>query len=145
AWNVQEHSIAYCLLVTLHPPLGHTFSLERDFTKQLPPTCPGIHVDLECLCSREQLVGDMSCFLHHPEDKLPSDQSSHLLRTLCTRSYLDVEKVACWVQGLVRSAWLLLPQSHRWQLTVLPSSHSCRFQLTGISKMNICTEMVLTV
>ncbi|NXI60884.1 IPIL1 protein, partial [Chloroceryle aenea] len=119
------------------------FILEEDTTGQLPATCPSIHVELECLCSREQLLGDMSCFLHHPDDKLPRDQSSWLLRSLCTRSYLDAEKVVCWVQGLVRSAWLLLPQSHHWQLTVLPSSQSCRFLLTGISSVNIRTEMIL--
>lgn len=143
-WDVHEHTITYYLFVSLAPPPGHTFSLERDVTGQLPATCPGIRVDLECMCSREQLVGDMPCFLHHADGKLPRDQSSYLLRNLCTRSYLDVEKVACWVQGLVRSAWLLLPQSHRWQLTVLPSSQSCRFQLIGISNMNICTEIILT-
>ncbi|NXY88588.1 IPIL1 protein, partial [Alcedo cyanopectus] len=144
-WRVQENTIAYCLFVALHPPPGHSFSLERHTMQQLPASCPSIHVGLECICSREKLVGDTLCFLHHPDGSLTKDQSSYLLRTLCTRSYLDAEKVACWVQGLVHSAWMLLPQSHHWKLTLLPSSRSCRFQLTGMSKTNICTEIILAV
>ncbi|NWH55668.1 IPIL1 protein, partial [Fregata magnificens] len=128
AWSVCENSIAYRLLVFLRPPPGHSFSLELDTMAQLPARHSSVHVVLECVCSREQLLGDVLCLLHHPDDNLPRDQSSYLLRTLCTRSYLDVEKIACWVQLLVRSAWLLLPQSLHSQLTVLPSSQSCRFQ-----------------
>ncbi|XP_010575184.1 PREDICTED: inositol 1,4,5-trisphosphate receptor-interacting protein-like 1 [Haliaeetus leucocephalus] len=143
AWRVHENSIAYRLLVFLQPPPGHSFSLELGTTGQLPASRSGVSVALECLCSREQLLGDMLCFLHHQhDDKLPS---LYLLRTLCTRSRLDVEKIACWVQRLVTSAWLLLPQSYHCQLTVLPSSQSCRFQLTSTSKINICTEMIFAV
>ena len=145
AWSVHENSIAYRLLVFLRPPPGHSFSLELGTTGQLPARHSSIRVVRECVCSREPLLGDVLCFLHHPDSTLPRDQSSDLLRTLCTRSYLDVEKIACWVQLLVRSAWLLLPQSPHCQLTVLPSSHSCRFQLTSTSKMNICTEMIFAV
>ena len=145
AWSVRENSVAYRLLVFLRPPAGHSFSLELDTTGQLPARRSGIHVVLECMCSREPLLGEILCFLHHPDEKRRSDQSSDLLRTLCTGSYLDVEKIACWVQRLVRSAWLLLPQSHHCQLTVLPSSQSCRFQLTSASKVNICTEMIFAV
>ena len=145
AWSVQENSIAYRLLVFLRPPPGHSFSLELGTTGQLPARHSSIRVVRECMCSREPLLGDVLCFLHHPDGTLPRDQSSDLLRTLCTGSYLDVEKIACWVQRLVRSAWLLLPQSHHCQLTVLPSSQSCRFQLTSASKVNICTEMIFAV
>ncbi|NWU73988.1 IPIL1 protein, partial [Pterocles burchelli] len=145
AWSVQENGIAYCLLVFLRPPPGHSFSLEQDTTGQLPATHPRVHVELECTCSREQLLGDSLCFLHHPEDKLQKDQISYLLHTLCTHSCLDVEKIACWALLLVRVAWLLLPQSHHWQFTVLPSSHSCRFLLTSPSRMKICTDMIFAV
>ncbi|NWQ66261.1 IPIL1 protein, partial [Neopipo cinnamomea] len=53
-----------------------------------------------------------------------------LLHTLCTGSYLDVEKTARWFYQLVRAAWLALPQSHTWQLVLLPSSRSCKFKVT---------------
>ncbi|XP_068005836.1 inositol 1,4,5-trisphosphate receptor-interacting protein-like 1 [Melanerpes formicivorus] len=144
-WDVQEHSITYFLVVSLQPPHGHTFSLEPDTTGKMPAKSVKVHVGLECVCSREQLLGDTVCFLHHSDDRLPRDQSSYLLCNLCTHCYLDLEKVACWVQQLVSSAWMLLPQSYHWQLTVLPSSKSCTFQLTGISKMNICTELSFAV
>ncbi|XP_052636962.1 inositol 1,4,5-trisphosphate receptor-interacting protein-like 1 [Harpia harpyja] len=113
--------------------------------EQLPARHSSIHVVLEGRCSREQLLGDILCFLHHPDDKLWRDQSLYLLCTLCTCSYLGLEKITRWVQHLVRSAWLLLPQSHHCQLMVLPSSWSCRFQLTSTSKMNIFTEMIFAV
>ncbi|NWX52104.1 IPIL1 protein, partial [Steatornis caripensis] len=146
AWSVQEHSITYRLLVLLKPPRGHSFNLEQDtMDTLLPARHSSIHVALECTCSREPLLGDMLCFLHHPDNKLPGDQSSCLLRTLCTGFYLDVEKIASWAQVLVRSAWLLLPESRHCQLTVLPSSRSCRFQLTGASEMNIFTDIIFAV
>ncbi|XP_032840304.2 inositol 1,4,5-trisphosphate receptor-interacting protein-like 1 [Tyto alba] len=145
-WSVHKNSITYHLPVFLWPPPGHSFSVELDTTGQLPARHSSIRVVLECTCLREQLLGDMLCFLHHPDNKLPRDQSSCLLRTLCKGSYLDMEKITCWVQLLVQSAWLLLPQSHHCQLTVLPSSQSsCRFQLTSTSKMNICIEMIFAV
>ncbi|NWV92792.1 IPIL1 protein, partial [Machaerirhynchus nigripectus] len=140
AWSVQENSSVYRLLVILRPPPGHAFS--TDSTEQPPAGC--VRVALECLCSGEQLLGQM-CFLHVSGGQLPRDQHWYLLDTLCTGSYLDVEKVACWVQMLVASAWLLLPHSRHCQLAALPSSKSCSFQLTGTSGMQIRLEMALAV
>ncbi|XP_064007495.1 inositol 1,4,5-trisphosphate receptor-interacting protein-like 1 [Pogoniulus pusillus] len=145
SWDVQENSITYFLDVSLRPPHGHTFSLEPDTTGQMPGRSAKVRVGLECMCSREQLLGDTVCFLHHSSNSLPRHQGSYLLCNLCTRSCLDLEKVSCWVQHLVSSAWLLLPQSYHWQLKVLPSSTSCVFKLTGISKMDICTELSFAV
>ncbi|XP_051473510.1 inositol 1,4,5-trisphosphate receptor-interacting protein-like 1 [Apus apus] len=145
AWSVQGNNIRYRLPVFLRPPPGHSFSLEPDTSGQLPARRSSILVLLECTCWRKQLLGETLCLLHQPGDKLPEDKGSSLLRTLCTHSYLDVEKIACWVQELVRSAWLLLPQLRHCQLTVLPSSQSCRFQLTDTSDMNICTEVIFAV
>ncbi|NWU87329.1 IPIL1 protein, partial [Onychorhynchus coronatus] len=127
------------LLVTLRPPHGYSFSLGP--TEQLPASRSRIPVVLECTCSKEQLLGEMSCFLH----TTGKDLSLNLLDTLCTADYLDMEKVACWVQMLVGSAWLLLPQSQHCQLTVLPSCRSCRFQLTGTPGRQISMEMVFSV
>ncbi|NXK42911.1 IPIL1 protein, partial [Piprites chloris] len=139
AWSIHKNSINYQLLMILQPPCGHSFSLGT--TEQLPASHSWIHVVLECTCSGEQLLGEMSCFLH----PIGKDHSLNLLDTLCTDDYLYVEKVACWVQMLVASAWLLLPQSQHCQLTVLPSCQSCRFQLTGSPGRQITTEMVFAV
>ncbi|XP_040438307.1 inositol 1,4,5-trisphosphate receptor-interacting protein-like 1 [Falco naumanni] len=144
-WSVHGNSITYRLPVFLWPPPGHSFTLEPDTAGQLPEEQPNIRVELECVCLRQQLLGDTLCFLHHPEDQLPRDQRSRLLHTLCTHSCLDVEKIVCWTQTLVKTAWLLLPESRHCQLTLLPSSQSCRFQLTTASKMDICTEMIFAV
>ncbi|NWS79051.1 IPIL1 protein, partial [Crotophaga sulcirostris] len=143
-WSVHKDTITYRLLVFLQPPPGHSFCLETDSTKQLPARPSIIRVVQECTCSREQRLGLNVCFLHNTNDQL-RDQSLHLLHTLCTDSYLDVEKTACWVQMLVRSAWQYLPQSCSCQLTMLPSSRSCKFLMTSTSKMNICTEMKFAV
>ncbi|NXV75119.1 IPIL1 protein, partial [Atlantisia rogersi] len=144
-WSVQENTITYHLLVFLQPPLGHSFSLEPDTEGQWPAKPSSIRVLLECMCLREQLLGGRQCFLHHPDSKLARNQGSNILHTLCTDSFLDMEKIICWAQVLVRSAWQLLPESHHCQLTVLPSSQSCRFQLTTTSRINICTEMIFVV
>ncbi|KAK2521437.1 Inositol 1 [Columba guinea] len=145
SWRVHKNNISYCLLVFLRPPPGHSFSLELDTMGQLPPRHSSIRVALDCVCSSEQLLADSLCFLHHLDDNLARDQSSYLLHTLCTSSCLDVEKLASWVQELVKTAWLFLPQSHHCQLTVLPSHQSCRFQLTSTSQMTIYTEMTFAV
>ncbi|NXG81699.1 IPIL1 protein, partial [Stercorarius parasiticus] len=145
AWNIQENSIGYQLLVFLRPPPGPSFHLELDATGQLPARPSNICVVLECVCWKKQLLRGTLCFLHHHEDKLPKDQSSVVLRTLCPSSYLDREKVACWAQLLLRSACLLLPESHHCQLTMLPSSQSCKFLLTSTADMTICPEIVFAV
>ncbi|NXT86032.1 IPIL1 protein, partial [Zapornia atra] len=144
-WSVQENAILYRLLMFLQPPPGHSFSLEPDTTGQQPPRPSRTRVLLECMCSREQLLGGRQCFLHHPDSKLRRNEGSNILHTLCTDSFLAMEKITRWPQVLVRSAWQLLPQSHHCQLTLLPSSQSCRFQLTTTSRMNIYTEMLFAV
>ncbi|NXA87270.1 IPIL1 protein, partial [Melanocharis versteri] len=140
ARSVQENSSVYRPLVILRPPPGHSFS--PDSTEQ--PPAGRIRVGLECLCSGEQLLGQM-CFLHASGGQLPRDQPWYLLDTLCTGSCLDAEKVSRWVQMLVATAWLLLPHSLHCQLTALPSGKSCSFQLTGTSGLQSSTEMVFAV
>ncbi|NWH76650.1 IPIL1 protein, partial [Piaya cayana] len=145
-WNVHENNITYRLQVLLRPPPGHSFRLEPDTTGQPPARHSIFRVVTECMCLREEQLGDFFCFLHHTEDELPRTvRSLYRLHTLCIGPYLDVKKVICWVQLLMRSAWLVLPQSHYCQLTVLPSSHSFRFQLTSPSKVNIYIEMMFVV
>ncbi|KAF4797750.1 inositol 1,4,5-trisphosphate receptor-interacting protein-like 1 [Turdus rufiventris] len=90
--SIQENSSTQCLLVILQPLPGHSFSL--DSTEQ--PPAGHIHVVLECLCSREQLLGQR-CFLHTSGGQLLWDQDWYLLDTLCTGSCLDPKKANCWV------------------------------------------------
>ncbi|XP_041330672.1 uncharacterized protein LOC121357464 [Pyrgilauda ruficollis] len=140
ACSVQESSSTYRTLVILQPPPGHSFSPES--TKQ--PPARRIRVALECLCSGEQLLGH-TCFLHAAGGQLPTDQEWYLLDTLCTGSCLDLQKVTCWVQMLVLSAWLRLPQSRHCQLTALPCGKSCSFRLRGASGLHCSIEMALAV
>ncbi|NWW52513.1 IPIL1 protein, partial [Pedionomus torquatus] len=142
-WSIKEKSIAYNLLVFLQPPAGHSFSIERDTTQQLSGRPSNIRVLLECTCRKKQLLGGGVCLLH--DSKAPRGQHSFLLQNLCTSSCLDMEKVTLWVRLLVKSAWQFLPESHHCQLMVLPSSLTCKFQLTGITEVDFFTEMFFVV
>lgn len=144
-WNVQKGCLFYSLHVFLDPPPGFSFLLDLDPTGQRPKRHSGVRVEQKCECSRERMLGDVKCILHHPNDNLGKNQASHLLSTLCTQSYLDTEKVASWVQETVKKAWVLLPVSHHCQLTVLPSSHSCKLQLTTTSQRTIFMELIFAV
>ncbi|KAM6392614.1 inositol 1,4,5-trisphosphate receptor-interacting protein-like 1 [Pluvialis apricaria] len=104
-----------------------------------------VRVELECTCTREQLVENTGCFLHHPKEELSRNPAASLLGSLCTGSYLDVQKTARWFQNLVRSAWEEMPQSHRYSMEVRPSSRSCMLQLTTASGRRLFVEMVFGV
>ncbi|XP_051654191.1 inositol 1,4,5-trisphosphate receptor-interacting protein-like 1 [Manacus candei] len=141
-WSVHKHQIFYQLLVFLRPPPGHSFILEQDSSVgQQPKPCSDIRVELECTCSREHLRGLTLCFLHSTHQKLPKDQMSPLLRTLCTGSYLEVERIASWVMDLVEAAWWRLPYWHHQHLSMLPSSRSCKFLVISPSERHSCIEL----
>ncbi|NXJ58906.1 IPIL1 protein, partial [Spizaetus tyrannus] len=144
-WSPHEDDAVYCLLIPLKPPRGHAFHLELGNRGETPARNFCVHVELVCTCRREQLAGEMLCFLHHPEEELRRDQDPSLLRTLCTDSYLDVQKTAHWFQNFVRSAWAVVPLSRRYNIKVLPSSHSCKLQLTNASRRTLFIEMVFGV
>ncbi|NWZ64640.1 IPIL1 protein, partial [Acrocephalus arundinaceus] len=143
-WSPQVRGVVYRVLVPLSPPPGHVFRLEPDAAGMLQRNfC--VRVELLCTCTREQLgEEDMLCFLHHPEEELRRKQEPSLLHTLCTGSYLDVEKTVHWFCRFVRVAWLLLPQSRHWRLMLQPSSRSCKFQLSK-DKESFTAEMVFGV
>ncbi|NWU18734.1 IPIL1 protein, partial [Cephalopterus ornatus] len=141
SWSVHKHQIFYQLLVFLRPPPGHSFILEEDPWGQQPEPCSDIRVELECTCSREHLMGPTSCFLHSTDKKLPKDQRSPLLRTLCTGPYLEVERLASWAQNLLEAAWWRLPHWLHQHLRVLPCSRSCKFLLIGPSQRKSCIEL----
>ncbi|NWY52168.1 IPIL1 protein, partial [Chionis minor] len=142
-WNPSDDHAVYRLLVPLRPPRGHAFHLELGMAWEMPAKGSRVRVELECTCTREQLVENTLCFLHHPEEELRRNPS--LLGTLCSGSYLDVQKTAHWLQNLVRSAWLSVPQSQHYNMKVLPSSRSCKLQLTNISGVTLCVEMIFGV
>ncbi|XP_071887495.1 inositol 1,4,5-trisphosphate receptor-interacting protein-like 1 [Anas platyrhynchos] len=143
-FSATENDTVYRLLVPLNPSPGHAFPLELGTKGQTPARNSCLHVELQCTCARERLVGDMLCFLHHPEDEL-RHQDSSLLDTLCSSSYLDVQKTAKWFQELVTEAWVAMPQSSKLQLMVLPSTLFCKFRLTNILKKSLSIELMLGV
>ncbi|XP_041870190.1 inositol 1,4,5-trisphosphate receptor-interacting protein-like 1 [Corvus kubaryi] len=145
-WRPCAEGALYHVLVPLSAPPGHAFHLEPDTGVKMPGRNFRVRVDLECTCVREQL-GDnaMLCFLHHSKEELSRKQEPSLLDTLCTGPYLDVEKTACWLYRLVRADWLLLPQSsHRLNLMLLPSSRSCKMQLSK-GKESLVVEVLFGV
>lgn len=62
---------------------GHTFHLELDDVEEVPARMSCLHVELECTCAREQLLGDVLCFLHCAQDELRGKQEAGFLDTIC--------------------------------------------------------------
>ncbi|XP_064316081.1 inositol 1,4,5-trisphosphate receptor-interacting protein-like 1 [Phalacrocorax carbo] len=144
-WSPHGDDAVYCLLVPPQAPRGHAFQLELSTVGEPPAKVSCIRVELVCTCMRAQLVENLLCFLHHPEEELRRNQDPSLLDTLCTGSYLDVQKTAHWFQQFVRSAWMLMPLSGRYNMKVLPSSCSCKLQLTNASRRTLFIEITLGV
>ncbi|XP_056345834.1 inositol 1,4,5-trisphosphate receptor-interacting protein-like 1 [Oenanthe melanoleuca] len=126
-WGTFENRIFYQLLVFLRPPPGHSFVLEQDTVRQHPERRSDIRVVLQCTCSMEQEMGYSLCFVHRRGNEMLQDHGSPVLETLCTGFFLNVEYISSWVQSLLHSAWLRLPQWPRRRLTMLPCSRSCKF------------------
>ncbi|KAF1476722.1 Inositol 1,4,5-trisphosphate receptor-interacting protein-like 1, partial [Pygoscelis antarcticus] len=146
-WSPRENDVVYRLLIPMKPPRGHAFHLELGSAGEMLARGSCIRVELECTCTGGWLVGDMLCFLHHPEEELRKNQCPSLLRTLCTGPYLDVEKTALWFHHFVRSVWVVVPGSHHYDLRVHPSSRSCKLQLTrtNASRRTLVIEMIFGV
>ncbi|KAM9557288.1 inositol 1,4,5-trisphosphate receptor-interacting protein-like 1 [Guaruba guarouba] len=142
-WSPQEDEPVHRLLVRLKPPRGHTFCLE-------PGTVANksrIRVELECTCTAQPRVRPMLCFLHSSKEQLRKKQKPSLLHTLCTGSYLDVQKTARWFQDLVREnkAIVRMLRVRYFLLTVLPSRRSCKVEIKHISGKTILIEMIFGV
>ncbi|KAM6136969.1 inositol 1,4,5-trisphosphate receptor-interacting protein-like 1 [Pterocles gutturalis] len=144
-WAPREDDAVYCLLLPLKPPRGHTFHLELDTPREMPASDSRVRVELKCTCMEVQLVHKSLCFVHRPEQELRRNQGPSLLHTLCTDSYLDVEKTAHWFQSFVSSAWARMPQSCSYDMKVLPSSRSCKLQLTNASGRTVLVEIIFGV
>ncbi|XP_075008571.1 inositol 1,4,5-trisphosphate receptor-interacting protein-like 1 [Calonectris borealis] len=144
-WSPREEDIVYRLLVPLKPPRGHVFHLELDNAREMPARTFRIRVELVCTCLNDQLAGETLCFLHRPEEELRRNQGPSFLDILCTDSYLDVQKTARWFCQLVKTAWVVLPQSSQQRLTVLPSSRSCKFKVIDNNNKSLCIEVMFGV
>ncbi|XP_048157848.1 uncharacterized protein LOC125325145 [Corvus hawaiiensis] len=143
-WSPHEQDVVYRVLVPLNPPPGHAFHLELNSAGQMAARTFCVRVELVCTCEREQLGEKLLCFLHHSQEELRRKQKPSLLETLCTGSYLDVEKTSHWFYQLVRCSWLHLPQSYSWHLVFQPCSRSCQFRLSK-GKKSLMVEMLFGV
>nr|XP_021148139.1 inositol 1,4,5-trisphosphate receptor-interacting protein-like 1 [Columba livia] len=135
----------YRLLVPLELPPGHSFHLELVTEGEMPLRNSSLRVELECMCIRERKLGDMLCFIHHPEDELMGHQEASLLQTLCTGPYLDMQKTAFWLQELMTAACVAVLQSATCKLTVLPSPRFCKLRMTTAFETSPSIELVLAV
>ncbi|NXK26759.1 IPIL1 protein, partial [Arenaria interpres] len=144
-WSPCGHDAVYTLLVPLKPPQGHTFQLELGTAQEVPAN-HRVCVELVCTCTRSPRVkNNMLCIIHQPDETLQIHQASSLLSNLCTACYLDAEKTAHCFQSLVSSAWGKTPSSRRYALRVLPSSRSCKLELTDASGRCLSVEMLFRV
>ncbi|KAK2527536.1 hypothetical protein Q9966_010310 [Columba livia] len=109
----------------------------------MPLRNSSLRVELECMCIRERKLGDMLCFIHHPEDELMGHQEASLLQTLCTGPYLDMQKTAFWLQELMTAACVAVLQSATCKLTVLPSPRFCKLRMTTAFETSPSIELVL--
>ncbi|NXB65626.1 IPIL1 protein, partial [Struthidea cinerea] len=130
-WTAREEEVVYRVLVPMTRPQGHTFHRSCDTDEQWPGRNFRVRVDLDCSCPREQQGENMLCFLHSPEEVRRRTRQPNLRDTLCTGSYLDVQKTARWFCQTVRAKWWRLPQSRSWHLVLLPSKRSCKLRLTN--------------
>ncbi|XP_038009669.1 inositol 1,4,5-trisphosphate receptor-interacting protein-like 1 [Motacilla alba alba] len=143
-WSPRDWDGVYRVLVPLDPPPGHAFELELNSEGQMAARTFSVRVELVCTCRMEQLDEKFLCFLHYSRKELRRKQQRSLLETLCTGSYLDVEKTSHWFHHLVRCSWRHVPQSYSWHLVFQPSSRSCQFQLSK-GKESLTVEMLFGV
>ncbi|KAH1178520.1 inositol 1,4,5-trisphosphate receptor-interacting protein-like 1 [Mauremys mutica] len=145
-WFPHRDSEAYRVLVPLLPPKGHSFRLEMENVEGTLEKHGHILVELECLCKRERLLGDVICLLHHAEEDLSDNiQGPFRVHVLCTSSHLDVEKTTLWFHSLVGKAWALVAHNYSFQLTAQPSASSCKLSLACESRRALSIEIILGV
>ncbi|NXO03827.1 IPIL1 protein, partial [Rhinopomastus cyanomelas] len=140
-WSPNEEEAEYYMLVPLKPPRGHSFHLELGETGIALVKDSHIRVELDCTCTEE----DILCFVHTSKDDLQRYQAPSLLHTLCTDSYLHVQRTASWFQDIVKSAWAAVPQSLHYSLQMIPSRWFCRMLLTSESGRSLSVVILFGV
>ncbi|NWZ95030.1 IPIL1 protein, partial [Nesospiza acunhae] len=143
-WSPRDWDGVYRVLVSLNPPPGHAFHLELNSAGQVAARTFSVRVELVCTSKEEQLGEKPLCLLHHSQKELRRKQKCSLLETLCSGSYLDVEKTSHWFFQLVRSSWLHVPQWHSWHSMFQPCRRSCRLQLSK-GRKSLEVEMLFGV
>ncbi|XP_077161669.1 inositol 1,4,5-trisphosphate receptor-interacting protein-like 1 isoform X2 [Paroedura picta] len=144
-WHTQQ-SKAFSVLVPVVPPKGHSFHLEISDSEGTSSKHGHVLVEMECMCKRERLLGDVVCFLHHPDEKLSEDQQAvFLMHVLCTSSHLDVDKAIHWLQSLVKKAWKNIRYKYNLDLLPKPSNTSCKLKLAFKSGRTIYVDIILGV
>ncbi|NXT81286.1 IPIL1 protein, partial [Zapornia atra] len=121
-WSPLKEDTVYRVLIPMKPPTGHAFHLEQSAAN-----------GTEARTCRIRMV------------LLRTIQERSLLCTLCTDSYLDVQKTTCWFQELVEDAWLVLSLTTMYRMELLPSSRSYRVQVRRHNKPMLTIEMILVV
>ncbi|KAH1173698.1 hypothetical protein KIL84_017537 [Mauremys mutica] len=145
-WCPHRDSKAYRVLVPLLPPKGHSFHLEIENVEGTLEKHDHILVELECMCKRERLLGDVVCLLHHAKEDLSDNiQGPFHVHLLCTNSHLDVEKNMLWFHSLVGKAWALVAHNYSFQLTAQPSASSCKLSLACESKRALSIDIIIGV
>ncbi|XP_008936415.1 PREDICTED: inositol 1,4,5-trisphosphate receptor-interacting protein-like 1, partial [Merops nubicus] len=132
-------------LVRVFQELLRTSHLELVNRERKPERIFRVLVELECTCTREERREIMLCFLHRAKADLTRNHGPSFLDILCTDSCLDGHKTALWFQRFVRSNWGLVPQTRGYNMKVLPSSRSCKLQLTNASGRPLFVEMIFAV
>ncbi|NXN96753.1 IPIL1 protein, partial [Rhinopomastus cyanomelas] len=138
-WSPSGDDTVYQVLLPLKPCPGYEFHVELGRAEKTPARDGRIHVELECTCSRKKSL----CSLHNPEEMIRKRRGSSFLESLCTDSYLNVQKTVVCFQSFVKSAWATLPQSHCYKVQLLPSGHSCKLKLQKASRRTIIIEMLM--
>ncbi|NXP75635.1 IPIL1 protein, partial [Ramphastos sulfuratus] len=138
-WSPCVDDAIYRLLVPLKPGLGHAFYMEERILEERPKRSFWIRVRGKCTCRREEPV---PCFFHHLQERRRRRRRSHQLGILCTSSYLDVQKTVSWFQNFVRSVWGVRPKMRRYDLKMLPSTRSCKLQLTDILGRTFVIDLI---
>ncbi|XP_053126232.1 inositol 1,4,5-trisphosphate receptor-interacting protein-like 1 isoform X2 [Hemicordylus capensis] len=145
-WHTRKGPKAFGVLVPVLAPKGHSFHVETDDSDSSPSKHGHIVVEMECMCKREKLLGDVVCFLHHPEYEPSKDrQGAFLMHVLCSSSHLDVEKTIHWFQALVGKAWGSISPKYNLELVPQPSNTACRLKLVFKSGRSIFVDIILGV